>query len=549
MKNLIFLIIDSLNYSHVKESELPLMPFYSKLKEKSISCENMYSQAPYTEAAVMNLYCGQDVLDDGGYLLRFKNAKKTIFEIMQENGYATYYNSYQPQCHPSSVKRGVDYLFYNVGYDSSALWSYRLSHYSELYKNDKLTDDDYAILKEILNDNFKEWILFTENIISNDDSVSLINGNSKDYDAESIKKEVSAEYEKYKNSPEKYINEILTEKTQHNFFKIPDYFQNNKLKDRSVIARNTQKARPVFKRIKKMNFRLNFKNAFGKICKNPFKKFGDFICHLNKATFKEFGKAVYYSGNFLFDYDLKNRIGEDYDTFKNAPSAKSHIDHYINWANNYHNEKPHFACIHIDDIHNPEEFFTYDCEDEKLFDRELKNAEEILDKIPENYYGSITHELSLRYADSIIEYLFNELSERGMLENSYVAICADHGFSFSGNPIRDSFVTNLYLENYNMPFLLYGNDLSVKNVTKLCQSKDIPATLCNILLGKIPEEFSGHDILSDFEYPQLEIEYCGGGCPDIKRRDLKIAAFDKDYFVGTLSKITENENIVTEIYD
>ena len=107
-KNYLFFIIDSLNYSHLKESSVNLMPFLQELKERGIYCDYVFSQAPYTEAAVMNLYCGQDVLQNNGYLFRFKDAKTTLFEEMQKAGYITYYNSYQPQCHPSSVRRGVD---------------------------------------------------------------------------------------------------------------------------------------------------------------------------------------------------------------------------------------------------------------------------------------------------------------------------------------------------------------------------------------------------------------------------------------------------------
>ena len=48
----------------------------------------------------------------------------------------------------------------------------------------------------------------------------------------------------------------------------------------------------------------------------------------------------------------------------------------------------------------------------------------------------------------------------------------------------------------------------------------------------------------------LQIEYCGGGCPDINRRELKIASFNEHYFVGTLATIHDTlSNHVTEIYD
>lgn len=71
MHNILLFIIDSLNYSHVKESPINLMPYLSEIKKAGLYCENMYSQAPYTEAAVMNLYCGDNVLQNGGYLFRF----------------------------------------------------------------------------------------------------------------------------------------------------------------------------------------------------------------------------------------------------------------------------------------------------------------------------------------------------------------------------------------------------------------------------------------------------------------------------------------------
>ena len=49
----------------------------------------------------------------------------------------------------------------------------------------------------------------------------------------------------------------------------------------------------------------------------------------------------------------------------------------------------------------------------------------------------------------------------------------------------------------------------------------------------------------------FQIEYCGGGCPDLTRRELKIAAFDKSHFVGTLCSLNDELSMdyVTEIYD
>ena len=117
--------------------------------------------------------------------------------------------------------------------------------------------------------------------------------------------------------------------------------------------------------------------------------------------------------------------------------------------------------------------------------------------------------------------------------------------------MRESYVTNLYLENYNIPFLVYNSGLASRKIERYTCSKDIPATLCKIAYGEVPEEFKGHAVIDDYVYENGFIEYCGGGCPDLRRRQLKIAAFDEKWFVGTLCFLDEtfDASKVTEIYN
>ncbi|HJJ41720.1 MAG TPA: sulfatase-like hydrolase/transferase [Methanocorpusculum sp.] len=549
-KNCLLLVIDSLNYSHVKESPINLMPYTKELAKKAIVCENMFSQGPFTEAATASLYCGQNTLDNGGYMFSFKNAPSTLFEEMQKYGYLTYYNSYSMHFHPSSLRRGVDALYYAGGYGPSSLWSYRFYHYSDLYKKGELNDEDYSALYTFFDDNFAVWIRFTDDIINHSESVSIIYDTAPNYDAESVKQQVLAEQSKYLKNPKQYVDEVLKTGNLHRFFKIPAYVMSKKISDRAAMIPIRKELKPLFDRIRSIQIRQNYKNALGKILVSPLKKCGDFIRHPTKSTFREFEDSGYLTIQYLFDPDLYQRINKNYDSFKSSLSGRTFIEHYINWAAEQSGDNPHFACIHIDDVHYNEEFFTWDSTDMNLIRKEIDMANEILDKIPKEYYGCVTHDLSLRYADSVIQYLFEQLEEKNLLDDTYVAVCADHGYSYSGNPIRGSIVRNLYLENYNIPFLLYGKDLPAKRITKLCASKDIPATLCNTMFGSVPESFTGHDVSEDFEYPCLMIEYCGGGCPDMKRRELKVAAFDKDYFVGTLGTIDNlDKSIITEIYD
>lgn len=549
MKNFLLFIIDSLNYSHVKEHP-ELMPFLDKISKSSIVCTNMFSQAPYTEAAVMNIYCGQNVLDNGGYLKRFKHAPHTVFEIMKEHGFTTYYNSFQPQCYPSSLRRGIDYIYYNVGYDLSALWSYRLYHYADLYVKKLLNDDDWANLIDIFDDNFSEWLLFINDIIDSAEACSMIIENAPQYDALNTKNELMKEYEKYQAEKKEYILSVLTESTNHNLFKLPAFIQTRKIKDRDRIPQIQALFKPLIKDIQHQNLKLNLKNGKG-FANGPIRKFKTFVRKPSKDTYKNLLKSIYLSLNLLFDFDLKQRLSNDFDSFKNAPSAKTHIDHYMNWIQNHSQEKT-FACIHVDDIHNPEEFFTYDSSDMELLQSEVEMAKQTIGNLPRGYSGSISHDLSLRYIDSIIEYLFNQLDTSGILEDTCVMITADHGFSFSGNPLRDSFVINLYLENYNVPFVIYNSGLPDKQIAGIQMTKDIPATIYALagITDKI-KGLTGQSVVGGSGHEFAMIEYCGGGCPDLSRRELKIAAFDKEYFVGTLCSLNDyfGWDKVTEVYD
>lgn len=549
MKNYLLLIVDSLNYSHVQQSDIELMPFLKSIAEKGIYCTNMYSQAPYTEAASMPLYAGQNVLDYGGYLKRFKDSPCTIFDAMREGGYTTFYNSYQPQCYPTSMRRGIDIVHYSVGYDLTALWSYRLSHYSDLKKKGLLDERDIENIKDIMDDNFTEWLTWTDAEINRKYEVNMICDNSNIYDAQAVKDAVILEREDYLKDKIAYIYAVLEQGRSHSIYAIPAYVQNKKIKNRDIIPEVQKLFRPMFKDIARMNRKLNLKNN-KHIFKGVFSKFGKFLKHPSKLTYKNFLKSAYIAVNVIIDLDLRQRITDNYDGFKNAPSARRHFDHYINWALT-EREKPHFACIHIDDIHNPEIFFSYDSSDIEVLKEEQVAAQDVLSQIGKKYKGNITHDLSLRYMDNAIKYLCQRLKKEGLMEDTCLLVTADHGFSFSGNPLRDSFVVNFYLENYKVPFVIYNSGLAPQRIDRLTSTKDIPATIVKLAQNKDDDRFSGVSVTNNHQYKCAMIEYCGGGCPDLRRRTLEMAAFDEEWFVGARCALNDDFDIscITEIYN
>ena len=200
-----------------------------------------------------------------------------------------------------------------------------------------LNNKDILTLREIFEDNFVEWIRFADDIINNDPSTGLIRKNAPDYDAAQVRQLVSAEFDKYKANPECYIYEVLSQGQKHCLFAIPAYVQNSKIQNREAVVQIKEMMTPLFKRIQSMDTKLNLRNCRG-LLRGPMCKFGEMLKKPSKASCKEFLKSGYLVANELRDLDLFQRINEDCDWFKNAPSGRAHIDHYIDWAKNHKND-------------------------------------------------------------------------------------------------------------------------------------------------------------------------------------------------------------------
>lgn len=394
-----------------------------------------------------------------------------------------------------------------------------------------------------MRDNFEEWLIFLDALLNDEPEIGMIRHNVNNYDVDKIRTLVQNEYLTFQSNELVYINNLLNAGKTHIIFNISSFFQDRKVKSLETKRYVSKQSEHLIRDIRFINLKRNIKSIpylTGMLVNGFFKM-------LFKRGFckKDFLKMGYYSLNLILDFDLTDRFKPDYDTFKNAPSARTHIDHFLEWKNNREDkDSPYFACIHVDDVHNPEVFFTYDTDDKNILEYEFNEVGNLLKEMPNKMQGSVTHDLSLKYIDNVIKYLVENVNKNDGNETSIV-ICADHGFSFCGSPIRDTYVTNLYLENYNIPFVVIDEDYKNIEIKGLRSSKDIPSVLYHLTENTFDSYLSNKG--NDYAY----IIYCGGGCPDIKRRELKLAVFNKTYFVGTLCKIDEELTIdkVTEIYD
>ena len=521
-KNIIFFVIDSLSYERlIEKNSCNAVPFFKKLMKENISFSNMYSQAPYTEAALMGLICGAPTMNHNGYMMRYRDVPETFLETFSKNGYDVY-QVMQPHIYPSSLERNLPNSFYNVSFDFNALWSYRLEYYASLYDKSMLEEKDYGDLKDLLNENFKSWILFLERLRDKDETVSLIIDNLKEYNVQEVHEEVKNQYLEFTLQPILYINNLLQQKREHQLFKIPTLEQKNKIHKVGVKEAIIKRYTPFFQTLADIQRKCDvcIDEEVWSVLSNLIENFMHFPTMENVKKIFRFLKYVKTRRNPAL---VLERISEDYDAYKAAPSVQKHFDHFFDWVEKRsENDKPFLAYIHVDDIHNPEIFFSYDSDDLKMITEEFQDAQRYIQNLPKKYRCSVTYDLALQYMSNKLEKFIQKLKSKGILEDTVVYITADHGFSFYNHPLRESVPNNFYKESYHVPFIIINDELKPENITGFHSTMDIPATIISEAGLEIPPDFYGKNVFES-ERSYVTMEYMGGGCPDFYRRPIKYA--------------------------
>lgn len=533
-KNNILIVIDSLYYDKtILSSNHPsTMPFLDKLRSEGITCTNMFSEAPYTEAALVSLLCGVDTLKKGGYIRKLYG-KETIMETFKNNGYDTFCNCVQPLVYPSYSYRGLTHEYYNICYDFKTLWSYRLDFYSKKYISGDLDNKTLNVVIDLLQDNFKMWIKFLKQLKDNKKETSFIYKYVDISDVTNTIDLVNMEYNEFKSDKLAYTKKLLNSGKEHPLFKIKTYELSKRL--------TNEETNKLYERYKKIIRKLFFKNMYYNLKNNKLvlKPKNEY-----KGLLKAYINAVY--NRFMF-----KKIRNDEETRKAAPSMDTTFNHFENWLLARKDNKPYFAYLHVDDCHSPEIFYTYDTNDFNKLDDEFAAIDNYMKRIPKKYYGNMSYDVSLQYADICLKRLYDFLDENKMLDNVNIFICADHGSSYSFAPYRSNYVNNVHRENYNMPFVIWNNELKHRVVSGFYNTKDIPATIIDMNNLKIPKEYDGMSILKNKSRNYVLIENVCGGCPDYNLRDFMLGVRNKNYLVVmnlNAYKSFEDGNIIS-VYD
>lgn len=540
--NVITILVDSvfsecLSKGRTSESSTP---FLDSIIPNSLYTSNIFSYGPYTDAATKGLFCGNKTLDDYGYYYGINSSEYNHFRIFKEAGYETVGLYYPYYLISSKVEKNIDYSVYISGFLYESFWNGYLSYYADKKKNEGLSELEYKIIEKCISMLFDCWGLFYHNL-ENDFSGIIINRIKRE--ELNGKELLIEEKQKYENNKKEYIDLLLEQGMKHKLSKINDY-DYNRLVLKNVLKKVFKIHKKFFNHLSFIEFKQNLKNN-----RPSLKKIFEILIGVTgKRYFANFGMSLF--GNaFLKNKSMKN-MWQIEASMMNQINA---IFHYID--NKYSGNKPFYISMHTEEPHNRLAYFSYDICDLNLINEELEYLKPLVNNLGNKFAGHVIYQLSLRYVDLCLKRLFNGLKERGLLDNTTIMVMADHGSSYTLNPLRDTAVNNFFLENYKTPLLIWNNDDSSKwkkVYNGYYQGADVFPTLCDTLGIEYKNKFRGKSIISFPEGKEYVItEYMGPGCPDMLNREVWMSINNKKYLVAIKVKINNvlNESCIVEIYD
>ncbi len=550
-KNIIFIVVDSLYLKCLGEHYgQTTTPYLDELKKKSIYYTQLFSQGPFTEAALMPLVTGNYTLAYGGYINKFENSPYTIYQEFFHNGYDVFHN-FHPNNYNIDKLSEMNNGYFLMGFDFNIVWAYRLEYFVSKKRTSSLEDIDYYNIEKNLLLGINSSISFYNHLLKKDAYTNLID--EKSYESVDIGKNITlleSELKSLMNHSRVYIDDFLEKGKNHNLFKMDVVMQESVIHSNAwfKIVKNEydsflKESNALEKKLNKRNNSINYATIRNKL-----------FLAFYKRNFEYIKDILRYLRNYRtmlsrneFDNLQKNDIFE-----KAMPSMQTTFNFFEDWLDNRESEKPFFAKIHVDDCHYKSSFFSYDCLDKNQIENEFKLLKNYMNHLSNDYKGSLSYDYSLLYMDNCVKNLVTSLEAKGKMENTVLIFTADHGYSYSYKPVRESYVSNFYTENYNVPFLIYNSGLENEINNELYSSIDVLPTLLELASCESQfKKYPGYSMLHHNERKNIVIEYMGAGCPDISARPLKICIRNKEYvlvYEGSINSDFSETNFI-ELYD
>lgn len=549
LKNVIFLLVDCFDYNKIGSNEYKksATPFLDWLKTHSYWCEKMYSQAPYTEAALIATMCGYDTMTRGAYLKRYKHCPETLFQMIQKGGYEVYAQMWT-HFYPSSAIAGIDSLQLRP-FSFKTLWYYRLEYFAGLYDKGELDPQDIEDLADIIGENLRFWKIYCEKIMSRDKEVKIVLENmdvSKIPETHAVLLTQIALFEK---APKAYVEDLLKEKLHHTLFQLFDEEALNQKLPEEFREKISKKYAYMGQKIYRSNQRYNLRNNRPSLRRlvEYFKR-SESALNLKKRTmFSQYLRNYYH---ILKCSELLGSVGERYDLIKDWLSTQRMMEYFLEWEKERKNsEKPYFAYMHTEDIHGQCAIFDICCKEESKVDRQMQDIEKYLQELPRKYRGNLGYDLGLINIDKTIEWFYRTLEEKGILQDSILVITSDHGCGTNYHPLRGE-IQNFHDECYHVPFIVCGAGITAKIDRDFHITKDTMATLADLTGIQLPESSNGISVFAGKKRDWVNQEYMGPGCPDMFRRPIWMCGFDEKWKVFIKAKLMQDnfDYTLEEIY-
>ena len=207
-KNLLFIVIDGLNYSMVNRmiNGSPVCPYISGLAKNNISFQNVYSQGSYTMSAINSLFTGEDTIHENIYDSFFGSHSQSVFDEFINSGYESFIFMPGMNLPKSKHVSRFEHMYFFEEEDAFCYFKYQFEYYKNIYEKGGMTDKDYERLEYLLDsifDGLKYIISPAENVVH---MMRLA-----DYPWVEYEKSFENELGKYINDKNGYIRNVLSD--------------------------------------------------------------------------------------------------------------------------------------------------------------------------------------------------------------------------------------------------------------------------------------------------------------------------------------------------
>lgn len=251
----------------------------------------------------------------------------------------------------------------------------------------------------------------------------------------------------------------------------------------------------------------------------------------------------------------RSGFGRGFDAYYDADSskqrAKATVDKVLRHLGKKKRNRPFFGWVHFFDAHTRytpprdvlkifepggDEGGGYQQGSELLPVKPFGGSSMIKHSIPNTVAVAgrrdVAHYLAaydgeIRYLDSQLRRLFQQLEQRGLADNTLVVITADHGEMLGEHGIYFNHCS-LYREVIQVPLIMVLPNRGGARVNEVVETLDIGPTLCEILGFEVPENLDGSGLLSVLE---------GGAAPEP-------FAYAQHAYDLTISLRTEKEALI-----